>query len=88
MNNLVKQVKVYKSKYSEAQNENKYLRALTKTTQLTEVKIENELYKKELIRLRSLLEKEIGNKMTEAHRKATDKPTQNVRVYELENMLH
>ena len=65
LHNLVKQVKVYKNKYSEVYNENKYLRALTKTTQLTEVKIENELYKKELIRLRSLLEKEIGAKMTE-----------------------
>ena len=92
MNSLLKQVKVYKGKYNELLNEFKYLKSLIKTTQITEVKIENELYKRELIRLRTLLEKEIGKKMADSAQKAKqDKPViqhQSVRICELEQMLH
>lgn len=66
MNSLLKQVKGYKQQYNELLSEYKYLKALLKTTQITECKIENELYKRELIRLRTLLEKEIGLKMAQS----------------------
>lgn len=84
----MKQAKIYKHKFNELLGEYKYLKNMVKTTQITEVKIENELYKRELIRLRTLLEKEIGLKMAESSKKhAQDKP-HIVRITELEAMLH
>lgn len=40
-----------------------------KTTQITEIKIENELYKRELIRLRTLLEQELAKGIREGTNK-------------------
>ena len=47
------------------QRENKASKVSVKTTAINEIKIENELYKQELYRLRTLIETELGIKQAE-----------------------
>jgi hypothetical protein len=52
-----------KQKLTEFVVENKHLKMTMKHTQVSELRVENELYKRELIRLRTLLELELERGM-------------------------
>ena len=59
------QLKMTKQKLQTEQRENKASKVSLKTTAINEIKIENELYKQELYRLRTLIETELNIKQAD-----------------------